>query len=78
MEKRSRTQAIHDKCLDCTCGSHSEAKNCTITNCALHPFRPGANKVDDKPKRVITEEHKQKLLNSARIAREAKQERNSL
>lgn len=33
--------AVRAACLQCCCGSPSEVKNCTITTCALHPFRLG-------------------------------------
>lgn len=34
-------QAIRLKCLDCCCGSAQEVRLCTITTCALHPYRFG-------------------------------------
>lgn len=35
------TQAIRQKCLECSCGSRAEASECILTACPLHPFRPG-------------------------------------
>ena len=43
MEKYvSPLRAIREKCLDC-CGSSFEVKSCTVTSCALYPFRLGKN-----------------------------------
>ncbi len=36
-------KAIRAKCMDCTCNQPSEIRECTITSCALHPFRMGKN-----------------------------------
>ena len=36
-------KAIREKCLDCCCGSATEVNLCTITDCALYPFRNGKN-----------------------------------
>ena len=33
--------AVKAKCLQCCCGSPSEVKKCTATDCALHPFKLG-------------------------------------
>ena len=35
--------AIRRRCVDCSGGSPSEARNCTHTACALWPFRLGHN-----------------------------------
>lgn len=42
-EKRRLTpvQAIRKKCLDCSCGSRGEVRDCTLTHCALYPYRMG-------------------------------------
>ena len=34
-------RAIRKKCLDCTCGSFTEIRKCTIIECALYPYRFG-------------------------------------
>lgn len=34
-------KAIRLKCLDCTCGQEVEIRECTITSCALWPYRMG-------------------------------------
>jgi hypothetical protein len=36
-------KAIRAKCIDCSCGQESEVRECTVTNCALYPFRMGKN-----------------------------------
>lgn len=44
--KGSITAAVKAKCLDCCCGSVSEAKACTVYGCPLYlisPFTGGAN-----------------------------------
>lgn len=43
-EKRiSPLKAIRLKCLECSCGSSYEVKLCTVTKCAMYPFRDGHN-----------------------------------
>lgn len=34
-------RAIRLKCLDCTCGSDVEIRDCHVTSCALFPYRMG-------------------------------------
>lgn len=41
MKHPTRTQAIHRKCLDCCCGSHTEVRLCTAQKCPLFPYRMG-------------------------------------
>ena len=36
-------RAIRLKCLDCSGGSASEVRDCTLATCALHKFRLGKN-----------------------------------
>lgn len=33
--------AIRAKCMQCSCGSPKEIKNCSVKTCALYPFRLG-------------------------------------
>ena len=33
--------AIRSKCMQCSCGSPKEIKNCPVKTCALYPFRLG-------------------------------------
>ena len=35
----SPLKAIRAKCLDCSCNQINEIKLCSVTNCALYPFR---------------------------------------
>lgn len=48
-------KAIRAKCLDCCCGSQTEVKLCTCTDCSLYPFRLGHN---PNIKREYTEEQR--------------------
>lgn len=43
MEKAIKTpiKAIRAKCKDCCCGDNREIRECTITDCPLHPYRMG-------------------------------------
>jgi hypothetical protein len=50
--------AIRQKCLDCCCGNASEVRKCVATDCALWPFRLGANPF--RKKVVLTEEDKRR------------------
>ena len=36
-------KAIRAKCLDCCCWQSNEVKLCTVTDCALYPYRLGHN-----------------------------------
>ena len=67
--KISAKESIINKCVeDCCCGNRVEAKSCEITKCPLHAISRLYLKVEtrenSKPKRVLTEEHKAKLLAS--------------
>lgn len=48
-------KAIRAKCLDCSCGSYTEVKECPITDCPLYPFRLGHN-----PNIKLTDEQRAK------------------
>lgn len=41
--KRTLTplQSIRRKCLDCSCGSRTEVKECVVTDCPLWNYRMG-------------------------------------
>ena len=41
--RKNPVKAIRLKCLDCSGGSSAEVAQCTITGCALYPFRIGRN-----------------------------------
>jgi len=36
-------KAIKAKCLDCSCYSPKEVKECVIKECSLYPYRVGKN-----------------------------------
>jgi len=59
----SPLKAIRAKCLDCSFNA-KEVRLCTVTECALHPFRFGKNPFI---KREMTEE--QKAAASERLAK---------
>ena len=70
MEK-SPLRAIRQYCLECSCGSAYEVKNCVIHDCELYPFRLGNNPFR---KREMTDEQKQaaaERLKSARLAKKS-------
>lgn len=52
-------KAIREKCLECSCGSITEVKDCPVTKCALHPFRLGKNPY--RAKRELTDEQKEAM-----------------
>jgi len=41
MKEVSPMKAIRQKCLDCSCGSSEEVKNCFAKKCPLYQFRFG-------------------------------------
>lgn len=65
-EITSPIKAIRAKCLECSNYSSPEVRECTITECALYPFRLGKNPY---LKRNLTEEQKQKQLENLAKAR---------
>lgn len=70
MEK-SPLKAIRQHCLECSCGSAYEVKNCVIHDCNLYPFRLGSNPFRT---RSMTDEQKQaaaERLKSARLAKKS-------
>ena len=64
MKEITPMKAIRLKCLDCSCGSNEEVKNCFAKKCPLYQFRFGY-KLDEngnrKKTRTLSEEHLQKL-----------------
>lgn len=54
-KKMSPLKAIKTKCLECSNNQIGEVRNCTITDCALYPFRKGHNPYIHKN---LTEEQK--------------------
>lgn len=53
----NRRKAIRQKCLDCSCWSHSEVRDCSSTDCYLHPFRMGKGKHDAKARAKAIRRH---------------------
>ena len=43
MKNDTPLHAIKLKCLECSCGSLKEVKECVIPDCALYPYRLGSN-----------------------------------
>lgn len=43
-EKKSRKQAVRNKCVDCCCGNKAEVRKCSATSCPLWPFRMGSER----------------------------------
>jgi hypothetical protein len=58
-------KAIRKNCLECSCGSETDVRECRIVECQLHPFRMGK---DPHPGRTF----KNPTSGRANIAREAK------
>ena len=62
-------KAIRAKCLECSCGSQEDVKQCPVTQCALYPFRFGKNPY--RTKREYTEEQLAAMRERLAKAREA-------
>lgn len=65
----SLLKVIHEKCIDCCCGSVQEVKLCTVEHCPLHPYREGKNPYKT---RTMSEEQRAAAAERLRKAREAK------
>ena len=61
-------KAIRAKCLDCCGGSYVEVEHCSITACALHPFRFGRNPF--RQNRELTDEQRESAAKRLADARE--------
>ena len=68
--KNNPLKAIKEKCLDCSCGSILEVKDCPSTKCPLYPFRFGKNPF--RQKREMTKEQREAATERLKKAREAK------
>ena len=44
LEQWRPMKAIRAKCLDCSCGSFDEVRNCQVTSCPLYEYRFGTKK----------------------------------
>ena len=60
-------KAIRAFCLECSCGSTAEVKDCRVHKCPLFPFRLGKNPY--RQRREMTEDEKQVLADMLREAR---------
>lgn len=71
-KKMTPIKAIRAKCLDCCCGQANEVKLCTVTRCALYPYRLGHNPYIQR--RELTEEQKAELAKKLGAAKAKKAE----
>ena len=68
-DKKPILKAIREKCLDCSCGSHAEVKDCSVPTCALYPFRLGSNPWRPEPSEATREVRRR---NAAKVNEPAK------
>lgn len=74
MKEVSPMKAIRLKCLDCSCGSSEEVKNCFAKKCPLYQFRFGY-KLDEngnRRKRDLTDEQRQEMAERLKKVRDNK------
>ena len=74
MKEVSPMKAIRKKCLDCSCGSSEEVKNCFAKKCPLYQFRFGY-KLDEngnKKKKNLTDEQRKEMSEKLKKVRENK------
>ena len=74
MKEITPMKAIRLKCLDCSCGSNEEVKNCFAKKCPLYQFRLGY-KLDEngnRRKRDLTDEQRQKMAERLKKVRDNK------
>ena len=67
---KSPVKAIRAKCLECSCESAGEVKDCPVTDCALYPFRFGKNPFI---KREYTQEQRDAMASRLKKARDIKE-----
>lgn len=48
MEVLTPIKAIRAKCIDCSCGSLREVRECRLEECSLWPYRMGKRPKNDK------------------------------
>lgn len=60
-QRTTPLKAIRAKCLDCSCGSAAEVRECVIPTCPLFPFRMGHN-----PNIKLTDEQRQQRADNLR------------
>ena len=74
MKEITPMKAIRQKCLDCSCGSNEEVKNCLAKKCPLYQFRFGY-KLDEngnRRKRDLTDEQRQEMAERLKKVRDNK------
>lgn len=74
MKEITPMKAIRQKCLDCSCGSNEEVKNCFAKKCPLYQFRFGY-KLDEngnRRKRDLTDEQRQEMAERLKKVRDNK------
>lgn len=74
MKEITPMKAIRQKCLDCSCGSNEEVKNCFAKKCPLYQFRFGY-KLDEngnRRKRNLTDEQRQEMAERLKKVRDNK------
>lgn len=77
MKEVSPLKAIRLKCLDCSCNSSEEVRECFAKKCPLYQYRFGY-KLDEngnRRKKKLTEEHKEALKKRAIKARASKKQK---
>lgn len=65
MSNKSPLQRIKEKCLECSAGSPTEARECPVVDCPLHEYRLGKNPYR-RPRQYTPE---QKAAMGARLAK---------
>ena len=74
MKEVTPMKAIRQKCLDCSCGSNEEVKNCFAKKCPLYQFRFGY-KLDEngnRRKRDLTDEQRHEMAERLKKVRDNK------
>lgn len=74
MKEITPMKAIRQKCLDCSCGSSEEVKNCFAKKYPLYQFRFGY-KLDEngnRRKRDLTDEQRQEMAERLKKVRDNK------
>ncbi len=74
MKEITPMKAIRQKCLDCSCGSSEEVKNCFAKKCPLYQFRFGY-KLDEngnRRKRDLTDEQRYEMAERLKKVRDNK------
>ena len=74
MKEITPMKVIRKKCLDCSCGSSEEVKNCFAKKCPLYQFRFGY-KLDEngnRRKRDLTDEQRYEMAERLKKVRDNK------